>query len=148
MMEDIRRRISGLISESIPIAGQSMGLQLTSISLERAELFCPIAPNANDKGTGFAGSIYSSLVLSGWALAMANACGEGMNDPWAAVARSETRYYRPLTSDFKVIAEKIKVETIENRRRIQVTAHIVPSDESHTGRPAVVFSADYIYAEK
>lgn len=60
----------------------------------------PLAPNRNDKGTGFAGSIASLATFAGWALltlAIEERCGTAQ----VAVYRSEIRYRRPIDGDFE-----------------------------------------------
>lgn len=137
-------KIQALIDRSIPIAGDAMKLRICYISNDKLRLFCPLAPNANDKGTAFAGSIYSALVLSGWALAMSTGYQGGNLNVQAAVAHSETRYYKPMTADFEVIAEVMKIEPEKNRHRLYIQCRIFPPDMLNQAREAVVFNAEYV----
>jgi thioesterase domain-containing protein len=60
----------------------------------------PLRLNQNDKGTAFAGSIYSTLVLSGWALVtqLLRDIGDLNNNIQVVVASSSTQYIAPVTS--------------------------------------------------
>jgi thioesterase domain-containing protein len=48
---------------------KTLGLNLVELIDEEVSMSIDLPPNINDKGTMFAGSIYSALVLSGWTLA-------------------------------------------------------------------------------
>jgi thioesterase domain-containing protein len=63
-------------------------------------LRAPLAPNRNDKGTAFAGSLCAIAVLAGWSalwLALRNA---GLQ-PVIVIQDSTIRYLRPITRDFE-----------------------------------------------
>ena len=57
------------LAANIPIMG-GMGLRVVAANAQGVTVQIPIEPNRNDKGTLFAGSSYSGLVLAGWMLAM------------------------------------------------------------------------------
>ena len=63
-------------------------------------LKAPLAPNRNDKGTAFAGSLAAIATLAGWSaiwLALRDAGIEGI----IVIQSSATRYLRPVTRDFE-----------------------------------------------
>lgn len=57
------------LRETIPLA-RAMGLVVSEYDGYRLALGAPLAPNVNDKGCAFGGSIASLLTLAGWGLAM------------------------------------------------------------------------------
>jgi thioesterase domain-containing protein len=75
------------------------------IVVERADdggivLCAPLAPNANDKGTAFGGSLFSVAVLTGWAwvaryLAAANIAAD------AVIQESTIRYILPVQGEMR-----------------------------------------------
>jgi thioesterase domain-containing protein len=96
MMTNEARQLQHKICASIPL---SEAMQFSIIELHpRAILVqAPLEPNVNIHGTGFAGSIYSLAVLTGWALsthimALNHMQGELM------VARAEIKYRSPLNT--------------------------------------------------
>ena len=61
--EALEQKIRG----SIPLS-DAMQFHIEALSLDAIEVVAPLPPNVNIHGTGFAGSIYSVAVLTGWAL--------------------------------------------------------------------------------
>lgn len=150
--EFLKHELQQRIETSIPIAGCAMKLKIISLEGEGLTMRCPIEPNANDKGTAFAGSIYSAQVLSGWVLAMAWALRNGFVDPWAAVVRSETQYARPLNCDFRVQSQITATEQVSfdpdrplRRVRLSVTGRILISGSE---RAAVSYRGEYMIGER
>ena len=82
----------------IPIAG-AMGLQVISYGAAGLTLSAPLGPNRNDKGTAFAGSIYSTAVLTGWGLVTLGLREAGL-DASVVVRDAEIRYLVPVVAPF------------------------------------------------
>ncbi|MCH7880597.1 MAG: YiiD C-terminal domain-containing protein [Proteobacteria bacterium] len=89
------RQLQHKIRASIPL---SEAMQFSIIELHpRAILVqAPLEPNVNIHGTGFAGSIYSLAVLTGWALSM-HIMALNHIPGELVVARAEIKYRSPLT---------------------------------------------------
>ena len=85
------------IRRSIPLSA-AMRFAIEALDGERIVSRAPLAPNVNIHGTGFAGSIYSLAVLTGWAY-----CSHVLElhavDAELVVASAEIRYRRPVTGD-------------------------------------------------
>jgi len=64
------------------------------------EVSAPLEPNINIHGTGFAGSIYSVAVLTGWALCTHLLEQAGI-DAELVVARGEIRYRAPVNGELR-----------------------------------------------
>lgn len=82
----------------IPLA-RAMQLRLAAATPDRLRLAAPLAPNSNDKGCAFGGSLASLMTLAGWGLivlrlrARGQACDIYVQD-------STIRYLAPVWSDF------------------------------------------------
>ena len=82
----------------IPILS-AMGMQVVEYDGHKLSLSFPLAPNVNDKGTGFAGSLNAATTYCAWALVHLLLEQKGM--PFnLAVVSSETEYRKPVTQDF------------------------------------------------
>jgi thioesterase domain-containing protein len=90
--------LNSFLFSGIPIAG-AMGLQVISYGAEGLTLSAPLGPNRNDKGTAFAGSIYSAAVLTGWGLVTLRLREAGL-DASVVVRDAEVRYLAPVTAPF------------------------------------------------
>lgn len=87
------------IREQIPLT-QAMQLELQCCDDRRLELRLPLAPNINDKGTAFAGSITALGCITGWALLTLwgeREFGDGMQ---VAVFDAHFQFRKPLRGDF------------------------------------------------
>ena len=88
----------------IPLA-RAMALSIRAWDGASLTLAAPLAPNINDKGCAFGGSLASLMTLAGWALlklaldarAPAAACDIYVQD-------STIRYLKPVWQDFEAVA--------------------------------------------
>lgn len=80
-----------------------LGIEKVNRDAECAEFAIPLAGNRNDKGTLFAGSQYSALVLAGWYHTSAWAEEQGLPDQ-VAIKDAQVSYPKPATSDLRVVA--------------------------------------------
>ena len=87
------------IRATIPLS-EAMQFRIESLDLAAIEVSAPLPPNVNIHGTGFAGSIYSVAVLTGWALC-AFILEEMHIDADLVVARAEIKYRAPVTGDLR-----------------------------------------------
>lgn len=87
------------IRTTIPLS-DAMQFGIDSLDMDAIEVNAPLPPNVNIHGTGFAGSIYSVAVLTGWAL-----CTHILEtleiDAELVVAKAEIRYRAPVTGDLQ-----------------------------------------------
>ena len=77
---------------------QALGIEVKSWAGGRIELTAPLAPNLNDKGTAFAGSVSSILTLAGWAAITLSLKEHGI-DADVMVVTSETTYTAAIRDD-------------------------------------------------
>ncbi len=88
------KKLEDKIRATIPLAA-AMQFRIEELDVDRIRVSAPLEPNVNIHGTGFAGSLYSLAVLSGWAL-----CRHLIEtlEPEAelVVGRAEIRYRAPV----------------------------------------------------
>jgi thioesterase domain-containing protein len=93
--DDLTQKIRG----SIPLS-ESMQFSIDSLSQEAIRVVAPLQPNVNIHGTGFAGSIYSLGVLTGWALGT-HIMDELAMDGDLVVGKAEISYRAPVKADLE-----------------------------------------------
>ena len=96
---DAAEALQQKIRATIPL---SEAMQFTIESLEPGSIavIAPLQPNVNIHGTGFAGSIYSVAVLTGWALCT-HILEQTAVDADLVVAKAEIRYRAPVKGDLR-----------------------------------------------
>ena len=85
------------IHRHIPLA-KAMQFTIDELNTGGIRVSAPLEPNINIHGTGFAGSIYSLAVLTGWALCT-HILEDAAIDAELVVARAEIRYRAPVTAE-------------------------------------------------
>lgn len=151
---DLEQRILG----AIPLAA-AMQVRVTGFDGVQVELSAPLAPNLNDKGTGFAGSLATLATLAGWSLATLLAeqalqqarCATDVAAVWspceAAVFRSNLEFLRPVReplvavawlADDTVLAGLPARLAAGRRAKLAIDARLGPA-----GDPALQFSGHY-----
>lgn len=130
------------LRKEIPLFGV-MGLEVVAASDTSVSVRIPIASNLNDKGTLFAGSSYSALVLAGWTLAMCRAETSGFVRPWAAVVDAHVHYAKAIR------------ETVVATATFAEEPHLVPGERNwakirvSVGDPAILaFEGTYAVGVK
>lgn len=125
----------------------AMGIELVSYDARTVELSAPLSLNSNDKGTFFAGSIYSTMVLSGWALVTRLLEDKGFYAD-VVIATSSIDYKKPAVCD--VVAKAVLsreeslssfITTIENKGRGKID---VESVLSSNGIISATFNGLYV----
>lgn len=135
------------IRNEIPLA-HAMGLQLADCDDDRLSLRAPLAPNVNDKGCAFGGSLASLMTLSGWALVELALRRRGL-DCDVFVAESSVRYLAPLWQDFHSEARLAAdadwatfFHTLAARGKARIGIDcVVPGED---GKPACTLSARFV----
>ena len=110
-MSDAIRTLETTVLAQIPLA-RAMQLRLRDYDGDRLTIAAPLAPNINDKGCAFGGSLVSLLTLAGWGLivlrlrALGKECDVYVQD-------SAVRYLAPVWDDFTVQARLADGESWE-----------------------------------
>lgn len=90
------------ICEHIPLA-RAMQVGIAHYDGDELEMTAPLAPNINDKGCAFGGSMASLLTLAGWALIELRLRAAQLHCD-IFVGDSQVRYVEPLWGDLRGVA--------------------------------------------
>jgi thioesterase domain-containing protein len=93
----------------IPLA-RAMALSITAYDRDTLTLSAPLAPNINDKGCAFGGSLTSLMTLAGWSLLKLALDARGIAAD-IYVKDSTVRYLAPVWQDFSAVARLAPDET-------------------------------------
>ncbi|GLQ51697.1 YiiD C-terminal domain-containing protein [Dyella flava] len=135
------------IREGIPLA-RAMAVELGGYTGEQLILASPLAPNVNDKGCAFGGSLVSLMTLAGWGL-VELALRQRGEDCDVYVGTSSVQYLSPVWGDFQARAQRdadaswdtfFATLAARGRARIAVTAEVPGED----GRPAATLAAQFV----
>lgn len=126
----------------------AMDLQLAEDGEDALSLQVPLAPNVNDKGCAFGGSLVSLMTLSGWALVELALRRRG-SDCDVFVAESTVRYLAPIWGDFRSDARlasevswSVFFGTLDARGKARISVEcVVPGED---GKPACTLSARFV----
>lgn len=145
--EQLAAELVQFVREQIPLA-HAMDLRLAAYDTDRLDLQVPLAPNVNDKGCAFGGSLVSLMTLTGWAL-VELALRQRGEDCDVFVGESHVRYLAPVWDDFRAHAEladaadwSIFFATLDarGRARIEVISEVPGVD----GKPSATLSARFV----
>jgi|SRR5690242_12870154 thioesterase domain-containing protein len=124
-------QLQAYILEHIPLA-RAMELRVARHEGAELELAAPLAPNINDKGCAFGGSMASLMTLAGWGLVELALRARGIECD-IYVGDSTVRYREPLFGELRAIARFAAADALEvflktlaarGRARIQVVCTI------------------------
>lgn len=129
----------------IPLA-DAMDLKIRRYTGDEVEMTAPLAPNANDKGCAFGGSMASLLTLAGWGLIELNLHTRGL-DCDIYVGDSRVRYHQPVWHELRGVARFAGVGALDSliaglrergKGRVDVVGEIAGD-----GRAAVTLTARF-----
>ncbi|MCP4390068.1 MAG: DUF4442 domain-containing protein [Gammaproteobacteria bacterium] len=130
------------IRAAIPLS-DAMQFSIDSLDQDAIEVSAPLSPNVNIHGTGFAGSIYSVAVLTGWALCT-HILDQMEVDAELVVAKAEIRYRAPVIGDLRCNAGTDAGQRASFLQDIEERAKGVLQLEINVGeKPAAVLHATY-----
>ena len=95
-------KLSAEIREHIPMA-RAMDVRIARYDGAELEMTAPLAPNINDKGCAFGGSMASLLTLAGWALVELRLRAERLACD-IYVGDSQIRYIEPVWGELRGVA--------------------------------------------
>ena len=128
-MPDHLVKLQKKIHRGIPLS-RAMEFEISELTPNSIRVQAPLAPNVNVHGTGFAGSIYSIAVLSGWALCTHIMDVRGMKGD-LVVAGAEIKYRAPVAADFFCYSEAAEAD-----------CQAFQSDYETNGKGRLVLSVD------
>jgi thioesterase domain-containing protein len=94
---------------------RALGLRVEAV--DPLTVAAPLDANLNDKGTGFAGSLFSAAALAGWAQLTRWCAAEGI-DAEVALQSSTARFLTPARADFRAVAHEPPPAQREKLRRM------------------------------
>lgn len=100
--EDAARFLENELLTTIPLT-RAMQLRVVAFDGLGIELHAPLAPNVNDKGCAFGGSMASLMTLASWGLARLALRAQGLA-PDIYVQDSNIEYLAPVWGDLEVHA--------------------------------------------
>ena len=92
------RELEAYIHKQIPITA-AMGVRVIEATVDRVELFAPLAPNINHRETVFGGSAAAVATLAAWTLVLLRMRSENLTGR-LVIARNSMEYQKPVTNDF------------------------------------------------
>ncbi|MEO6968035.1 MAG: YiiD C-terminal domain-containing protein [Rhodanobacteraceae bacterium] len=101
-MPDHAAQLERHILEHIPLA-RAMQLRVSHYDGAQLELAAPLAPNINDKGCAFGGSMTSLMTLAGWGLLELALRARGIECD-IYIGDSQLRYREPLWGELRARA--------------------------------------------
>ncbi len=110
-MSDHLAKLQNKIHRGIPLS-EAMQFDIAELTENSILVRAPLAPNINVHGTGFAGSIYSIAVLSGWALCTHIMDVHGMVGD-LVVAGAEIKYRAPVNGEIVCRCEVSEAHSAE-----------------------------------
>lgn len=134
------------IRDKIPLA-RAMDLELQAHDDDLLVLGAPLAPNVNDKGCAFGGSMASLLTVAGWGLIVLNLRTRGI-DCDVYVGDSRLRYHEPVWGELRGVARFSEAGALDalfgglrerGKGRADVTCEIAGD-----GRPAATLEARFV----
>jgi len=143
----LREALERELLDSIPLT-RTMQLRISAWDADTLNLSAPLAPNINDKGCAFGGSLSSTLTLAGWALIRLAAdlrrtgCDIYVQD-------STIRYLAPVWGDFTAVARLDDDDSFDEffaklkarqKARVGVRCAVAGAD----GTPACVLTARFV----
>jgi thioesterase domain-containing protein len=123
------------LHELLPISA-AMAVTVGELPDGRLAIRAALAPNSNDKGTGFGGSIAALGIMAGWC-AVTEAVHVRHPGTDVVIQRAETDYVAPARADFHACAAAFEPGVLE--RFLQTLAR--------RGRARIVATVDVISAD-
>ena len=151
MLEAAATALERDILDKIVLA-RAMAILVAAYDGESLTLAAPLAPNVNDKGCAFGGSLVSVMTLAGWGLVKLALDRLG-RDCDIYVQDSDVRYLAPVWSDFEAVARLVDREsfaamaealTSRGRARTRVRC-VVPLPD---GTAAATLEARFVAIER
>jgi thioesterase domain-containing protein len=134
-MSNPAAELQAKIRSTIPLS-DVMQFEIVELGGNSIQVCAPLSPNVNIHGTGFAGSIYSLAVLTGWAMCMHILTSEKI-DGDLVVGKAEIKYRSAVTGDIDcrcVIDESVRqsfIERITTSGKAKVELEVIVGGEAN-----------------
>jgi len=94
-------RLQAEFDHAIPLT-RAIGIKVINYDGEQLELGAPLAPNINDKGTAFGGSISCILTLAAWGVVWLACAREGISCD-IVIHKGEITFNKPVVVDLHAV---------------------------------------------
>ena len=131
------------ILASIPLL-RAMELRFDDYAPGELIMSCPLAPNINDKGTGFGGSIGTLATICGWTFTMIEA---RMSDPEAEalIAEHSMKFVAPATDDLTAVCKATVPDSFHQKLASNRPAKLELSVQIQSdGKTVATFNGIYV----
>jgi len=144
-MQSPEKYLEEFFHTRIPVT-REMGIQVVAYDGDSLTLGAPLAPNVNDKGTAFGGSLYSVLVLAGWGLLHLKLREKGISAD-VMIHECDVTYSLPVRGDWEALGRLADAGGYDGflagfrergRGKVQVEVRVMAGH-----RTAVRFSGSY-----
>jgi thioesterase domain-containing protein len=154
-MKDKSKFLQNYFYKKIPITKK---LKMKVLNYEKDSLIisAPIKENHNDKGTAFAGSIYSVATLAGWGFVSLKMLDEKL-DAKVAIYNGNITYKKPINKDFTAVCSIIDqndwnkfVERVKNKSngKVQLKIEISNTDKTDNEPESILYAEYYAWLNK
>jgi thioesterase domain-containing protein len=130
---------------TIPLV-QALQLQVTEADVGRVVFDVPLAPNLNDKGCAFGGSLASVLTLASWSVLTCLTWHANIKAD-VFVHTSDIVYRSPIWKNFKVVAaldQQTCDQFLQNLKEQGKAAVIIKAQAMDDDQVAVNFSGRFV----
>jgi thioesterase domain-containing protein len=143
---ELLRRLQHTMHLEIPLT-RALGVRVVAYDHAGLGLSAPLAPNINDKGTAFSGSLNAIITLAGWGLIWLLLQEQRLGGA-IVIQDSAIKYLRPVRSDFVArasIPERGEIKRFQfmlhrhKRARLSIQAEIWADDAQ-----CAAFSGRYV----
>lgn len=145
MSSNISNKLQDFFETHLPITDY-MGLAVHKYDGQSLSLKAPLAPNINDKGTAFGGSLYNACVMVCWGFAYLKTI-EANIEGNQVVAGGSIKYKGPVDADYIAVCESPShedvVHFIDGFKRHGKGRITLKSTITCNGRVAVEFEGTY-----
>lgn len=123
------------LHREIPIT-RAMGIEVVRWDDAGLALRAPLRFNHNDKGTAFAGSMYSLAALAGWSTVMLLLVEAGLKGQ-AVIYDSRARFVQPVTEDYQAVCPRPDAQALgafvaayhdEGRAKLDLAVRVLAHD--------------------
>jgi thioesterase domain-containing protein len=135
------------LDQSIPLT-RAMQLKVAAWSDQGLTLMAPLAPNINDKGSAFGGSLSAVLTLAAWGLLWLRTKQSHMACD-LMIHRGEIRYVRPVTGPIIALCPQPGelewqrfADQFASRGKARIRLRPVVLDSA--GQEAVTFQSEFV----
>lgn len=110
-------RLQAKFLREIPIT-RHLGLRVDAYEGDTLRVSAPLAPNVNDKGTAFAGSLNALMTLAGWGLVHLRLQAAGENCD-IVIHKGELLYSAPIRTEFQAVASVAESDWAAGMERLK-----------------------------